>query len=209
MLTGGDPNSPAAMLPLILLWLAWCGLHSLLITITVRRWIEKKGGLWIGCYRLGYVLIALATLAPLLWYTRSLPQQSLGVSSLWLLSGQCVLFIYAAVMFIGGLRAYDLSAFLGIRQWQDFRAGRKGSPAPFRQSGILRYIRHPWYSGGIALLWSLPNLTDVSLVVRAILTGYLICGTLLEERKLKADLGEAYLAYIRRVPMLFPWKPRH
>lgn len=196
------------MLSLILLWLAWCGLHSLLITITVRRWFEQKGGFWIGCYRLGYVLVAIATLVPLLWYTHSLPQQSLGVSSYWLLAGQYVLFIYAAVMFIGGIQAYDVRSFLGLRQWRDYRAGRKGSPPPFRQTGILRFIRHPWYSGGIALLWSLPNPTDVSLVVRTILTGYLICGTLLEERKLKADLGETYLAYIRRAPMLFPWKPR-
>nr|WP_240193506.1 NnrU family protein [Desulfobulbus alkaliphilus] len=196
------------MLQLILLWLAWCGLHSLLITSPVRRWFEKKSGPWLGCYRLGYVLIALATLAPLLWYTRGLPQQPLGTPSFWLLSGQCVLFLYAAMMFIGGLRAYDLRSFLGIRQWRDFRAGRETSPASFRRSGILRFIRHPWYSGGIALLWSLPNLTDVSLVVRTILTGYLISGTLLEEGKLKADLGEAYLAYIRQVPMLFPWKLR-
>jgi len=194
------------MLSLILLWLAWCGLHSLLITATVRRWFEIRGGIWLGCYRLGYVLIALATLLPLLWYTRNLPQQSLGTPPLWLQMGQLLFFIYAAVMFIGGLRVYDLGSFLGIRQWRDFRAGRKSTPTVFQQSGILRYIRHPWYSGGIALLWSLPNLTDVSLVIRTILTSYLIGGTLLEEHKLKAKLGPAYQAYRQRAPMLIPWK---
>jgi protein-S-isoprenylcysteine O-methyltransferase Ste14 len=196
------------MLALILSWLAWCGLHSLLITATVRRWFEKRGGIWLGCYRLGYVLLAIATLLPLLWYTRSLPQQSLGTPPLWLQMGQFLLFIYAAVMFIGGIRVYDLGSFLGLRQWRDFRSGRKTTPAVFLQSGILRYIRHPWYSGGIALLWSLPNLTDVSLVIRTILTGYLICGTLLEERKLKENLGSTYQAYRRRAPMLIPWKPK-
>jgi len=74
------------------------------------------------------------------------------------------------------------------------------------QTGILRHVRHPWYGGGLALLWSLPNFTDVALVTRTILSCYLIVGTLLEERKLKSVMGPSYQDYCRRVPMLLPWK---
>ena len=29
---------------LIVLWVGWCGLHSLLVTTAVRRWCEQRGG---------------------------------------------------------------------------------------------------------------------------------------------------------------------
>jgi protein-S-isoprenylcysteine O-methyltransferase Ste14 len=67
-------------------------------------------------------------------------------------------------------------------------------------------VRHPWYSGGIALLWALPGLTDVTLVVRTLLSAYLILGAVLEERKLREILGEPYNSYCRETPMLVPWK---
>ena len=54
----------------------------------------------------------------------------------------------------------------------------------------------------------MPDLTEVSLVIRVILTAYLILGALLEERKLKAEFGQDYRDYCRRTPMLFPWKFR-
>ena len=62
--------------------------------------------------------------------------------------------------------------------------------------------------GGIALLWAIPGLTDVSLIVRTLLTAYLVIGALLEERKLTGVFGETYLAYRQRTPMLFPWRLR-
>jgi len=194
------------MLLVIVLWVGWCCLHSLLITTTVKRWFADRGGVWLGLYRLGYVCFSLVTLLPLLGYTASLPQRQLVEPAAWLLGLQAVLFLYALILFIGGLRVYDLSVFLGTQQWRDYREGRQSPPPTFFQTGMLHYVRHPWYSGGIALLWSLPGLTDVTLVTRTLLTGYFIIGTLLEERKLKAELGEPYRAYCRQVPMLFPWK---
>jgi protein-S-isoprenylcysteine O-methyltransferase Ste14 len=195
-----------AMLWLIILWLAWCTVHSLLITTGVRRWFERKGAAWFGLYRIGYACFSLCSLLPLLWYTTTLPQQPLDLPSACIQSVQWLLFLYALVMFIGGLRVYDLQAFLGFRQWRDYRSGRTYTAPSLKKTGILRYVRHPWYSGGIAFLWSLPELTDVTLITRSILTAYLIVGTLLEERKLRHSLGEPYRSYCHEVPMLIPWK---
>jgi len=119
---------------------------------------------------------------------------------------QLALLLYALVMFAGGARAYDIRHFLGLRQWQDYRAGRPPSTAAFRTSGILRLVRHPWYSGGLALLWAMGPVSDVSLVSHTILSLYLLIGTLLEERKLQRELGRPYEEYCRQVPMLVPWK---
>lgn len=188
---------------LIFFWGAWCFLHSVLITATVRHWLATRGGCWIGLYRLGYVLFSLATLLPLLWYTHALPQHLVVTPPGWL---RGLLFVYALLLFVGGMRVYDFREFLGVQQWRDYRDGRTSTPPTFAQSGILRSVRHPWYSGGIALLWSLPGLTDVALVTRTTLTCYLVIGTLLEERKLKSILGQPYRDYCRQVPMLLPWK---
>ena len=198
------------MLRLIVLWLLWCAVHSLLITTGVKRWFERRGGAWLGLYRISYVGFACCSLLPLLWYTAALPQQPLLDPSfaLWLRPIQGLFLLYALVLFIGGLRAYNLRKFLGLRQWQDYRAKRTSNPPSFSKTGILRYVRHPWYSGGIALLWSLPGLTDVTLITRIILSTYLVVGALLEERKLHESLGEPYRAYCREVPMFIPWKKR-
>lgn len=191
---------------LIVLWVGWCAVHSLLITTRVRRWMEGRGGLWRGLYRLGYVLIALASLLPLLWYTSTLPQEPLGPVPIWIKIVQGLLLLYALVLFIGGWRVYDLPVFLGFAQWHDYQTGQVSPQPVFRRAGILRYVRHPWYSGGIALLWALPGITDVTLVSRAILSTYLIIGAFLEERKLRANLGESYRIYCREVPMFIPWR---
>ena len=191
---------------LIVLWVAWCALHSLLIAGAVRRWFERRGGAWFGLYRIGYVCFALCSLAPLLWYTSAAPQHPLGVPPGWLRVVQGALLLYALAMFIGGLRVYDLQAFIGLRQWRDYRAGRLIRPPAFRKTGVLRLVRHPWYSGGIALLWALPGLTDVTLVVRTLLSAYLVLGAVHEERKLREILGEPYNSYCRETPMLVPWK---
>ena len=191
---------------LVVLLILWCMLHSLLITRTLRDWLARKGGIWSGVYRLAYVLFSLATFPPLLWYMNSLPQRKILEPSATVLLVQGILLLYACFMFLAGGRVYDMAHFLGIRQWRQYRGEKEPSEVSFVQAGILRYVRHPWYSGSIALLWSLQPLTDVTLVGRAVLTAYLVLGTLLEERKLRADLGEAYQAYCRKVPMLIPWK---
>ncbi|WP_051553698.1 methyltransferase family protein [Desulfobulbus elongatus] len=193
------------MLRLILLWLAWCAAHSLLITPGVCRWFERKGRAWQARHRLGYVCFSGVSLLPLLWLTPTVPHHPLALPA-WIFPVRVVLGLYTLIMFVGGLRVYDLQSFLGIRQWRDYRMGRSGAPPRFEQTGILGHVRHPWYSGGIALLWALPQLTDASLIIRTLLTVYLIVGTLLEERKLRQSLGEPYRAYCREVPMLIPWK---
>jgi len=189
----------------LVLWFGWCMVHSLLITAPIRRWVEQKGGAWQGLYRIGYVCFSLSTLPPLFWYTATLPQRPIPLP-FWVWPAQWLLFLYALVMFIGGSRVYNLQTFLGIRQWRDYRAGRTAQQPMFMKRGILRYVRHPWYSGGISLLWSLPGLTDVTLATRMLLTFYLLIGTILEERKLRQNLGISYLVYCQETPMLLPWR---
>lgn len=194
------------VLRLSLLWIGWCALHSLLITARMNAWVRQRGGAVQGLARLVYNVVAVVTLIPLLWYQFSLPADLLfGWHGFWRLP-QAFLLVYAVVMFLGGQRNYDMGYFLGTRQWRDHQQGRPDTRLPFRTGGALRWVRHPWYSGGLALIWAFGPVTDVNLPGRIVMGLYFVVGSLLEEQKLKRELGEAYRDYCRRVPMLIPWR---
>jgi protein-S-isoprenylcysteine O-methyltransferase Ste14 len=110
------------------------------------------------------------------------------------------------ILFWSGKNNYDTNYFLGLTQWRDYKQGQPARKLPFRCAGALQYIRHPWYSGGIVFLWALGPITDVSLISKVILSGYLVVGSFLEERKLTTELGAVYSNYCRHVPMLIPWR---
>ncbi len=194
------------MLLLIFCWILWCTLHSLLITGRINEQVRKKGGLLHGAYRLIYSLFSALSLIPLLWYQYSLPQEVIFSWSGWLRIPQGILLVYALVMLYGGSKVYDSSYLVGISQWRNYRRGQETPELPFTCQGALAYVRHPWYSSGLPILWTVGPITDANLPARIILTLYLIIGTLLEERKLIKELGEPYLCYREQVPMLIPWR---
>jgi protein-S-isoprenylcysteine O-methyltransferase Ste14 len=58
-------------------------------------------------------------------------------------------------------------------------------------SGVLGLVRHPWYTAVVLLLWA-GDLDMTALVGNGVLTVYIVVGTLLEERKLVYEFGDAY-----------------
>lgn len=194
------------MLYLALSWIAWCILHSLLITSKAHLLSVRVLGRFAGAYRFLYVLFSVVSLIPVLWLQFSLTETLIMEATLPVRLLQLTLLIYAAFMFYMGARAYDMGYFLGIAQLQRAEKGDSEGKLPFHTDGVLAYVRHPWYSGGIAFVWGFGAITDIFLLTRVILTGYLIIGTILEEKRLTSELGEDYTAYCKKVPMLLPWK---
>jgi len=191
---------------LAVIWIVWCALHSLLISRGAHNIAKRFFGHFSPLYRLYYVGFSCISLVPVLWYQFFLPSQIIVASSWLWLSGQVILLVYAGFIFYTGAQVYDMGYFLGLNQWRNFRKQKEGESLPFHKDGILAYVRHPWYSGGIALLWGFGSCTDVYLLTRIILTAYIVFGTVLEERRLIRELGEQYRTYCRQVPMLIPWK---
>lgn len=196
------------MIILALLWIAWCVQHSLLINRVAHDLAKRILGAGFPLYRLFYVGFSILSLVPVLWYQYTLPSQLIVAGTWPWRMGQVVLLVYAGFMFYAGARVYDMGYFLGLSQLRNFRKQKKSVSLPFHSDGILAHVRHPWYSGGIALLWGIGSCTDVYLLTRLILTAYLVLGTLLEETRLEKELGEQYIAYRRKVPMLIPGKKR-
>ncbi|UCF88962.1 MAG: isoprenylcysteine carboxylmethyltransferase family protein [bacterium] len=166
--------------------------------------MEGKLGDRYRYYRILYNLISVLTIIPVLVLSASLQGDPFFTWSGAWRPVQILLAAGALTFFYSGARHYDLKQFLGIRQIAEHRSG-KGltETGGLDTSGILGVVRHPWYSGGILLLWARP-LDQAVLVTNTVLTMYLIIGTVLEERKLVAVFGDEYREYQKRVPMFFP-----
>jgi len=191
---------------LALLWAVWCAIHSLLITPAVTGRFQNRWGSYIAYYRLGYNLFSLLTLLPLWFYTKALSGFK-GTFWSWPFSlVQVLMVLLGLAAFIAGGRAYDLPFFLGLRQIRDSRAtSLLSAPGPLRFSGILGMIRHPWYAGGLLLIWA-QKMDPPIFIMSLVLSVYFVIGALLEERKLTRIYGQVYRDYQQEVSMFFPLK---
>jgi len=191
---------------LISLWGAWCFLHSFMITSAVTGFVRKRFERAYRYYRIFYNFTALTTLVPVLVYSFSI--RGLPVFR-WegpfrIIQGLLVL--SSLVLFIGGAGRYDLPRFIGIRQVrEDSACGVLTEDCRLDTGGILGIVRHPWYSGGILIVWA-GNLDVTAILTNLVITGYFLIGAFIEEQKLLAEFGEEYLDYRRRVSMFFPFK---
>jgi len=191
---------------LAVLWIAWCVLHSAMICPSVTAYVNERFKRGSRFYRLLFNVVALATMTPIVAYEKSMDG---GWEFCWQGMGGIIrtcLAGFAFWLFFSGARHYDLWQFLGIRQirggiWTKSLTGSH----ELDTTGILGIIRHPWYAGGLILVWT-RDLTAATLVTNMILTLYLIVGTYLEERKLVMEYGEEYCTYQERVPMFVPYR---
>lgn len=195
---------------LIIVWTAWCGLHSALICIPVTDHFETVLGANFRFYRLAYNLISIATLAVPVFLTVSI-QRFETVILAWAGMAESIRFFLigtAVILFISGGKHYDLSHFLGISQVRTRQASHLlNGQDDFNVSGVSRMIRHPWYLGGILTVWSAPDSFFPSTVITAaIISLYFFVGAMLEEHKLVRHFGDTYREYQREVSMLFPLK---
>jgi len=191
---------------LALLWLGWCSLHSALITPGVTLYIQRHRLKLTRYYRLLYNAVAIITLIPVLGYTAHLQTEPFfrwnGIARL----GQICMLLTALYLFWAGARNYDVLQFLGFRNLQtDDTCSIISEDCQLENKGVLNIVRHPWYAGGILIIWT-RNLDWTALVTNIVLTGYFIVGAWLEERKLLQQFSGTYRTYQQNVSMLFPSK---
>jgi protein-S-isoprenylcysteine O-methyltransferase Ste14 len=191
---------------LIMLWIAWCALHSVLVSLSVTEPLGKRFPNVSRYHRIVYNVVAVVTLAPVLLYTSSLRGPALFAwQGPWRMV-QITLTVSALFFFVAGSRRYDLLQFLGLRQIKDATAcSVLTDDCSLDTFGILSVVRHPWYTGGILVIWARP-LDTGAILTNLIITGYFVVGAHLEERKLKVQFGQEYTEYQKRVSMFLPFK---
>jgi protein-S-isoprenylcysteine O-methyltransferase Ste14 len=76
----------------------------------------------------------------------------------------------------------------------------------FVYRGPYKIIRHPFYFFILIMIWSHPTLSMDRLLFVFLWTIWIVIGTFLEERDLVNQIGNEYLEYKKKVPMLIPYK---
>jgi protein-S-isoprenylcysteine O-methyltransferase Ste14 len=181
---------------LALAWMGYGAVHSAMISETATGFLKRRLGAGFRFYRLAFNLVAIGLLVPVVWYSHSLAGEPLiRWAGPWR-AVRYALVALAVLLFVAGGRHYSLRQFAGI-------SGGLASRGGLDSRGVLGVIRHPWYAGVVLLLWA-RDLDAASLVVSSVLTAYVLVGTLLEERKLVHEFGDAYRDYQRRVSMFVP-----
>ena len=187
----------------VLGWVLWCTLHSALISTTVTDFAKKKLGGGFRFYRLFYNVVSLVTLIPLVYYSHMLREAPVFRWEGSMRIVQVFLVAVSVYLFVAGGRHYSWARFWGIAQ---VKAGSSlADSSTFVVSGIHRIIRHPWYLGGILIVWA-QDMSVSTILINMVISVYFMIGAVLEERKLVIEFGEKYREYQRTVSMLFPWR---
>jgi protein-S-isoprenylcysteine O-methyltransferase Ste14 len=184
------------------LWVGYFVLHSVLASLGAKRWVARRWPHGMARYRLGFNLLALLLILPPLWLTFALDGPYLWRwQGPWAWLSQ-LLALTAIAGFFWSLRYYDGSEFLGLRQW---RRGQRQveDQERFYISPLHRFVRHPWYSLGLVLVWT-RDMNGAMLLSAVAISLYFVVGSVLEEHKLLVYHGDVYRRYRAQVPGLIP-----
>jgi len=184
-------------------WLAYGLFHSLLASSQFKGIIEAKYSKLFSNYRLLFVVSALISPLPLLYYHFTTTS-----SEVWnnyreiRLFGGIIAGIGLAVL-RKAFGSYDSKLFFGLSKAPE-------SSEAFKSDGILAKVRHPLYTATLMLFWGwfLFSNSYHNLAFCLANTLYIIVGIQWEEKKLVQQYGQKYLDYKSNVPMLIPkfWK---
>jgi len=185
---------------LIILWILYFLIHSLLAGFRAKTTITHALPYLANSYRFIYNILAIVLLLPQLYLIYAIPS-----ALIWTWSGELKimanLLTFAALAgFIWSLKYYNNIDFLGLNQ---IRRGTAKNAHQFTLSPLHRYVRHPWYFFALILIWT-RDMNAHFFISACCMTVYFIVGSIYEERKLVIEFGQIYREYQRAVPGLIP-----
>jgi methanethiol S-methyltransferase len=193
---------PAHLL-LALMWTAYCVLHSVLASPSIKNTFQKIMGKGFRFYRFSYNILAFAGLAGIMAYQINLPSPSLFPASIFTQIAGALAGITGLIIMGICISKYfmQLSGILWL-------TGDK-QESKLIVDTLHKWVRHPLYLGTFLFIWGLflliPTLS--LLITDIIITVYTLIGIRFEEKKLVKEFGESYIEYRRTVPMILPkWK---
>lgn len=117
-----------------------------------------------------------------------------------------IIFLVSIVGFIWSTRSLGAFDPFGVKNIFYHINNRQPKTLPLTIRGPYKVVRHPLYFFSLMMIWSCPDLSADRLVFNMLWTGWIIIGTLLEERDLVRDFGKTYQEYQKNIPMLIPYK---
>ena len=181
---------------------AYAAFHSALASLRAKATARRLfGSASDRFYRLLFNLVGVVTLVPILAIPVLVPGRQLYVVP-WPWNGLMAAGQLAAATVISvGLFQTDIWHFFGVRQLAE---PTERQPPRLVTTGLYRYVRHPLYTAGLVFLWLTPLMTTTLMALYVGFSAYLYVGSVFEERRLRAEFGQAYTEYQARVPRLIP-----
>lgn len=181
---------------LILVWIFYFSLHSILASDRIKIIAAKILGNHFRYYRIVYSLLSTFGLIALLIFNAYVTRAVLFESNGFVRYLSLMLATFGVIVISRAFKQYRLISFIGLKQEIN----------EFTRSGILQHVRHPIYSGTILVVigFFLFTPTLATLISVSCILLYLPIGIYFEEKKLIRQFGEQYLSYKREVPSVFP-----
>lgn len=187
---------------LVLGWIVFCLLHSILAAERSKIFFKSKMGDNFKFYRLIYSVIAIITLGSVLAFQFSIPVQYFVLAPFLQHFVALPCTIFAGVVMAVCIRKYFFR-LSGVAVFYQ----RPAKPI-LETGGVHKFVRHPLYISTLILIWSLlllfPSLSN--LLACVMITIYVRIGIYTEERMLVQIFGKEYEDYRKRTPMLIPYK---
>lgn len=192
------------------LWAGYCALHSFLISIRFTNYLSRVLKNYYAFYRLFYIIFSLVLLIWLINFSNQWDNEIVVTDAPpWSIIRQVLTWGSLLMFFWAFFFNYDSLSFFGIRQIMNFgKVKQTNRSEEIKKNGLLSLTRHPMYLALIIYLWC-QTFTVADIVVNFILTIYVIIGTVLEEKKLILEFGDAYRKYQQEVPMLIPFTKKN
>lgn len=180
--------------------------HSVMARPGFKTWWTKL--VPVAIERSTYVLFSNILIALMFWQWRPMP----GV--VWQVDAPAFQYILRACFF-GGILLVLYSSFridhfdlFGLRQVYLFLRAKDYTNPSFATPLLYRIVRHPLLLGWMIMFWATPAMTQGHLLFAIATTAYMLMAIPLEEKDLARFLGQDYLRYRARTPMVLPWPRR-
>jgi protein-S-isoprenylcysteine O-methyltransferase Ste14 len=185
---------------LVVLWLLFGVLHSVLAAEWFKRLMQRRLGGGYKYYNFAYSVFAMLTLIGILVFQFNMPSRLLYVAPGWVKLLLWLPVLAGLLIMLVVIKKYFFS-LSGISVFYKHQP-----PVALELGGLNRYVRHPLYFGTLLFVWALffvfPFLN--SLLACSVKTLYTVLGAMLEEKKLIKQFGKQYVLYKEQVPMLVP-----
>jgi methanethiol S-methyltransferase len=116
-----------------------------------------------------------------------------------------ILFLISIAGFIWATRALGTFDPFGVKTIFHHVKNKQPKTLPLTIRGPYKLVRHPLYFFSLLMIWSCPDLSADRMLFNLLWTGWMIIGTLLEERDLVRVFSEDYQTYQKTIPMLIPF----